>query len=214
MKKWLIVVVVAIGVSVLRFFSKQKAETNTDNQVAVQTNSFPSKQERPSITQPEIVASNSSQEGIEAFTELLGKPSYAHSERPMQRSELPTNFGATLPAGAKNIQYAAYSWWQAFEYACRYEATPEECIDHAIKLLTERKIKASDLIVTNFISGPIDFDASVSTVTSNGTMGKLNLNWFDLNKFSNGVKLGFKDWYGPKAWIDTNKGVLYYYDSD
>lgn len=101
-----------------------------------------------------------------------------------------------LPASAHDIQYAAAGCiTPAFETFFRFEAPVQDLLDHA-------KLKYPDLVLE-----PI-----TSVFQPKASMG-VNADWFDTGKIKHGL-IGSKEGSGATIWIDTDRGVFYFFDTD
>ena len=109
-----------------------------------------------------------------------------------------------FPKSAKNIQFASYSEWIARTTYVRFEASIEDCIATAEKIITEHKSKDPN------------FPVPVLTDTLDPEWKRLenphiDATWFNPTEIRQGKK---SEKFRSTIWVDTARGVFYYYDSD
>lgn len=110
-----------------------------------------------------------------------------------------------LPDTAKNIQYAAWSQWIAHETYVRFDAPASDCLTQATAVLQPYAQQFGSSVVSREVSGPPEsFHAS----------DKLDVQWFDIGKFTKGVVFQLSDHHGPAVWVDTNRQCFYFIDED
>lgn len=112
-----------------------------------------------------------------------------------------------LPASSHNINYAMYADWQAYQQFVRFEAPVEDCIRY-IDLVLEwddkihkRKSSYPRLTVTG--ASPLDGDSMMGSIP-----------WFDVNKIRHGIYTGKASSHTPEIWVDTDRGIFYFYETD
>lgn len=103
-----------------------------------------------------------------------------------------------LPASAHDVQYAGASPYMvspAFETFFRFEAPVQDCLEHA-------KTKYPDMALQ-----PIE-----RVFQPESTMG-LKVDWFDTGQIKHGLR-GTHKGSCVTIWIDLDRGVFYFHDTD
>ena len=108
-----------------------------------------------------------------------------------------------LPEAATNIQYAVWSLWQASQTFVRFDAPVSDCLTHAETVMEPFAQRAAANIASANIVGPLPAP-SVSSPRD------LTVAWFDLPRFSAGIRFQMVDGRAPTVWVDTNRGCFYY----
>ncbi len=113
-----------------------------------------------------------------------------------------------LPEGARNISFAAYAEWVAYEVYVRFEAPLSICKAHAIHLLKKHNKEFPQSAV------PVDLRVLTGPVRAVEPGPPLNVNWFDVDAIKNGFIGGERGSHRPFIWIDSDRNVLYYVYTD
>lgn len=120
------------------------------------------------------------------------------TSHPVSREKAGKYFRAGfLPVSAHDVQYANAGCIvsPAFETFLRFEAPVEDCLAHA-------KASYSDI--------PLEPISSV--FKPEATMG-VHAGWFDTDRIRHGF-YGRSGKFNASIWIDTDRGVFYFFDTD
>ena len=112
-----------------------------------------------------------------------------------------------LPAASHNINYAMYGDWQAYQRFVRFEAPVEDCIRHIDVVLAW-----NDKMYKRISSYPRIEVASVEPHRGDSMMGPVP--WFDVDKIRHGIYVGKASSHTPEIWVDRDRGVFYFYETD
>lgn len=119
-----------------------------------------------------------------------------------------------LPKTAINIQY---KFWYAkgvmgpapHEHCFRFEAPVDDCRTFAEKII--EKYNKDNPNFRQLPLTPVKLKKRESPFEF-GELGKVE--WFDIEKIVKGEVWGKNSSHTPCIWIDTERGILYYYESD
>lgn len=102
-----------------------------------------------------------------------------------------------LPTSAHDVQYAGayYMASPAFETFFRFEAPVQDCLEHAKTEYPDMTLQAIDRVFQ-----------------PESTMG-LKVDWFDTAKIKHGL-IGTHKGSCATIWIDTERGVFYFHNTD
>jgi hypothetical protein len=105
----------------------------------------------------------------------------------------------SLPESARDVQYAwVVGGMQYTQQYVRFEAPVDDCYAQAKRILRTNQPTFSK---TSRPLGPPSCE-------------QLHTKWFDVDKIAEGVVAGDGSDHGPQIWIDTQRGVFYYYLTD
>ncbi len=111
-----------------------------------------------------------------------------------------------LPASSSDIYYGMYADWQAYTRIVRFTAPVEDCISHIDKV-----IEWSDSISGRKSSFP---RIKVTHVDLQGAGWLEPAAWFKPETITNGLYVGDNASHVPQMWIDLDKGIFYFSESD
>lgn len=112
-----------------------------------------------------------------------------------------------FPPSSHGIHYAMYGDWQAYQRLVRFEAPVEDCIRHIDAVLAW-----DDKVYNRTSSYP---RINVTNVESHG--GDVEMGptpWFDVNNLKHGIYAGKDSSHTPEIWVDTDRGIFYFYETD
>ena len=112
-----------------------------------------------------------------------------------------------LPPSSHNINYAMYADWQAYQRFVRFEAPVEDCIRHI-----DAVIAWHNKMNKRTSSYPRAEVTSVRPCGGDKTMGPTP--WFDVDRIKRGLYMGEDSSHTPQIWVDRDRGVFYYYETD
>jgi len=138
---------------------------------------------------------------------LLHSPTVWQTSGPVTLQEASGRCPIPLPATAKNIQYAAYSHWAAYEAFVRFEAPATDCLAHVDAI-----IKMSPPYDHPIKLMPID--PSCLVLKMSDLPSAMKTSWFDLQRIKRGQWGGGGGSYWPQVWVDEDNGVFYYHITD
>ena len=111
-----------------------------------------------------------------------------------------------FPKSAHHIQYALYGDWQAYDCRVRFEAPVQDCLDHMATVIAwndQPYHRKSDYPRTE-----------VTRVDPVGAGYLEEIPWFDVDAIHHGIALGKSASHTPRIWVDTDRGVFYFAESD
>ena len=111
-----------------------------------------------------------------------------------------------LPASSSDIYYGMYGDWQAYTKIVRFKAPVEDCIRHI-----DSVIAWNDKLYNRTSSYR---RKNVSRVERQPAGWLEPANWFCPDTITNGLYVGEASSHKPQIWIDLDKGIFYYYESD
>jgi hypothetical protein len=133
------------------------------------------------------------------------------SHRPETVQEARKHIDFEFPDSAKNIQYAYFSAFHAFDEVLRFEAPPADC-----RAIAERIIAKYNLDNPGSAVGALHkLDPTLQDPSEHGrpvVSPELSAPWFDPNTIRSGLVGGVNEGDGPKIWIDTERGIFYFQD--
>jgi hypothetical protein len=112
-------------------------------------------------------------------------------------------FDFPLPTSSHNVRFYYFADWQAYEFAVRFEAPVEDCVKQIPIVLAW-----DDKTYNRTSSYP------VINVTNVERQGEGHVTWFDTDKITNGIYTGVDGSHTPQIWIDRDKGVFYFWETD
>jgi hypothetical protein len=112
-----------------------------------------------------------------------------------------------LPPSSHNINYAMYADWQAYQRLVRFEAPMEDCIRHIdVVLAWHAKMHKWTSSYPR---------VEVTSVEQHGGDTEMGATpWFDVDKIRHGIYTGKNSSHTPEIWVDTDRGVFYYCETD
>jgi hypothetical protein len=127
----------------------------------------------------------------------------SHFDKPLTYQEAQkAGIELPLPTSSHNITYYAHTEWQECQYAVRFEAPVEDCI-RQIPVVLAWDDKFYKRISSHSQTNVTHVDP-VSDVPA----------WFDIQKITNGIYTGDNGSQKPQIWIDRDRGVFYFLETD
>jgi hypothetical protein len=147
---------------------------------------------------------------IKMWISPFGSPHAIRSERPLSVAEV-KQLNFPFPATARNIQFAEYQHFSAYQFALRFEAPKQDClatVPKAVEALHGTKI-TPDILAELSKLQPLTAERNhVQQV------GDFPVPWFDPETIKEGVQAGRRESHVPKIWVDTARGVFYFQYTD
>lgn len=147
---------------------------------------------------------------IALFTVTAAKcarPTIQRSDVPMSRDEaLKKGIRFPFPSTAQNIQIAQYSFGFAYELLVRFEAPVSVCEQHVAEVLKWHEKGM-----------PKQEELSIEKVDHVDYMENFMLKptpWFDPSTLKRGLHAGRPGSSVPEMWIDQEKGIFYFRETD
>ncbi len=147
---------------------------------------------------------------------LITKPDIIQSVQPETVQQARQKISASimrLPESANNVQYAFYHEWIAALELVRFDASVQDCRAVAEEIVAKHNAENPDRRIPGL--RPIDptgHDPQQPTFPI-GTE-PLSAPWFNPEMIRTGLVAGEIGSHTPVVWIDTERGVLFYYYSD
>jgi len=111
-----------------------------------------------------------------------------------------------VPPSSQDIYYGIYEDWQAFTLIVRFQAPVQDCLSEI-----DTVIAYDDKIYTRTSSYPRITVTNVAPQCA----GCLNsATWFTPNTISNGIYAGQDSSHTPQIWVDLDKGIFYFMETD
>ena len=111
-----------------------------------------------------------------------------------------------FPASRHDIYYGIYGDWQAFTLLVRFEAPVQDCLKHI-----DTMIAWDDKMGNRTSSYPRVAVTHVDRVDA----GNLKpAPWFAPDTITNGIYAGTNWSHTPQIWVDLEKGVFYFKETD
>lgn len=142
--------------------------------------------------------------------------SIVQSNGPVSVDEARRGCPIAIPPGARNVQYATYSDFQAFAAFVKYEAPADVCIEAGKELLAadgqeRRKNGRAELEGLHALSNaPASLQTLAGMSRKRLVPAELSVAWFDPESIAEGLEGGGTGSHEPKVWIDTRRGIFYY----
>ncbi|MCB1245523.1 MAG: hypothetical protein AB7I98_23135 [Verrucomicrobiales bacterium] len=111
-----------------------------------------------------------------------------------------------LPHSSSNIYYGMYGDWQAYTRIVRFQAPVDECVSHI-----DTVIAWNDKTYGRTSSYP---RTKVSKVARQGAGWLEPAVWFAPETITNGLYVGEDGSHKPQIWIDLDRGIFYFTESD
>jgi hypothetical protein len=127
----------------------------------------------------------------------FGSATVIQSQRPLGLAEARRLTGLDFPDSAKAIRFAHFSEMTARETFLRFEANPADCVAYAERMI-HRKLSRSN--------GPVTRPFASSSI--------LETDWFDPLVIRNGMGGSLDPRRGPMVWVDMDRGVFYFMQTD
>jgi hypothetical protein len=144
--------------------------------------------------------------GISYFAWVWMHDEIMESRGAITREQAQRECPIPLPASAHAVQYAwiVGGLQYTFQFV-RFEAPVADCFAHAQSLFAENaahnpRYKVPTFVPTSHPSAP--------------GCSELHTEWFDIQNIVDGKSAGNGPGNGPQIWIDTERGVFYYYLTD
>jgi hypothetical protein len=113
-------------------------------------------------------------------------------------------FDFPLPASSHNVRFYYHTEWLEYEFVVRFEAPTEDCIKQIPIVLAW-----DDKTYNRTSSYPVINVTNVERQTDIN-----DIKWFDADKITNGVYTGENGSHTPQIWIDRDRGVFYFWETD
>jgi hypothetical protein len=110
-----------------------------------------------------------------------------------------------LPQSARNIQFLKQSQWISYIEYVRFEAPPQDCLDH-VKVVLDAWRKHADPSV---YPDPDPMEIIKTPPYRDLVAEQAGVNWFDIDNIKRGVTRSGGSGV-PAIWIDTERGIFYY----
>jgi len=127
-------------------------------------------------------------------------------DKPMTLEQAKTDIRFPLPASCSNIYYAVYGDWQAYVEVVRFQAAVTDCIKH-VDVVTAWD-NATYKRTNSYSRG------SIKSVQHQGCAWLDPVAWFDPDKITNGIYAGQEGSHLPQMWIDEDRGLFYFRETD
>lgn len=143
-------------------------------------------------------------------------PDIVRTAHPVPRTEAEQRCPIPLPAGARNVEYAVWSHWISFIVLVRFEAPPEECVKHIDTILTwhDEKNPALTTLQKRRPRPPSYSGVPVTHVDRVDTSVLKPVPWFNPHLITRGIHAGVPGSHTPEVWVDLERGVFYYRETD
>ncbi len=124
-----------------------------------------------------------------------------------------------VPKTAKFVRCSEFAYWIAYDLQVKFSAPYEDCIKAAEDILAEHRKKAEvhqpdyvriEIRDRRYLT-PKSEDAT-RYVADDSSQG--NKWWFHPSTIKNGLYLGERGAYTPQIWIDKDRGLFYYRETD
>lgn len=138
---------------------------------------------------------------VKVYHDLMGGQT-VRFDKPMSYAEA-TNagFDFPLPASSHNVRFYYHSEWIEYEFAVRFEAPVEDC-------------KKQIPIVLAWDDKAYNRTSSYPIISVTNVGHQSSVNWFDTDKITNGIYAGENGSHKPSIWIDQNRGIFYFMETD
>jgi len=118
---------------------------------------------------------------------------------PLSAAEAREELGLDVPPEAREVQYAVYSCFRAFEERLRFRAPPGVCLDFARQEIIHWQEEGETWVGPMPITEPPALDHG----------GMLNVRWFDVHQIKEGVDAWAVGGSEARIWVDTQRGIFY-----
>ena len=153
------------------------------------------------------------------FVRVMYLPHPELTEKPLSLAEFNKRYGVSdFPATAKNIYFGRSSVGMGGRaYIYRFEAPIEDCIAHAKaefdrynEMLYDdpKDYPPSDPIPIESVPDEKPFKPDLSSYWLT------RLDWFDVDRIREGLTIPREKAHHPFIWIDTDRGILYFFWTD
>ena len=112
-----------------------------------------------------------------------------------------------FPESAQNIYWGVYQNIQEYEYIVRFEAPSSDCLATVPNITAWYEQKHHPHI--SFTSVPLGPNTSLPK-----SDGLYPVPWFDLRHIQRGVQFTGDSQEKPNIWIDLERGIFYFRDTD
>ena len=137
-------------------------------------------------------------------------PHVSRSDRALSLAEV-RNMRFPFPPTARNIQFAEYQEFIAYEFVVRFEAPKDDCLATVSKAVEAFHLSGMS---PDKIADLSELQPLASERQHVQQVGDLPVPWFDPENINEGVEAGKRDSHTPKIWIDTARGVFYFQYTD
>lgn len=135
----------------------------------------------------------------------FGTAEIVQSRDPLSLNDAKRLTGLPLPDSAKNIRYAKFHQWIAYEAFVRFEAPKHDCVAFAESIISEAGEERPGTIAIA-LKRFADADPRIRTPTSS----HLDIQWFDVGLIQDGLAADGN----PQVWVDLKRGLCYYWQHD
>ena len=134
---------------------------------------------------------------------------------PVKRYDKPLTYAEAIkekdidfpfPASSHNIYHGKYGEWQAYTRLVRFEAPAEDCLKHIDAVL------AWDNKIYGRTSSYPRVQVTHVNAVGTGYLGPTP--WFDPGSIKRGIYAGESSSHTPEIWVDLDKGVFYFKETD
>lgn len=139
------------------------------------------------------------------------RPTVVRFDAPMTREDvLKKGITFPIPTAAGNIQIARYSFGFAYELLVRFEAPVSVCEQHVAEVLKWHD-KSMPKHMTKQEAPPVE---KVDHVDYAENFMLKTTPWFDPGSLKRGLHVGRPGCSVPEMWIDQEKGIFYFRETD
>jgi len=111
-----------------------------------------------------------------------------------------------LPSSSHDIYYGMFAEWQEYTCIVCFEAPVEDCIKHIATVLAW-----DDGVYHRTSSYP---RLSVTNVETDDAACLKPAKWFTYQEIAHGIYSGTNASHSPQIWVDVDKGVFYFRETD
>ncbi|WP_397384056.1 hypothetical protein [Prosthecobacter sp.] len=139
------------------------------------------------------------------------RPTVLRFDAPMTRDEfLKKGIKFPTPSTARNIQIARYSYGFAYELLVRFEAPVSVCEQHVAEVLKWHDMWRDKAMPKQ--EEPTAEKVDHVDYTENSVLKPTP--WFDPGALKRGLHVGKPGSSVPEIWIDQEKGIFYFRETD
>ncbi len=109
-----------------------------------------------------------------------------------------------LPGSAREIQFFKRYQFNFFEEYVRFEAPPEDCLEHVDVVLHDWRKTFDDPI---YSANPL---STIEEIPVRKRFSRPDVDWYDTHNIREGMRAGGGGSGVPMIWVDTRRGVFYY----
>lgn len=135
-----------------------------------------------------------------------------YTTRPLRIDQMRAQvFPVKLPAEAKDIQFAEYGEWVAYQFYGSFSAPPDVCLAYAQAVLDDHNKSNPDRQMPGLSQKLTTKSYPFGPSRTTRALGRLEtpLPWFNPEAIKDGVE-GGGGVSTPTVWVDTERGIFYY----